>query len=141
MPILPVNVFHILQANINLYPHQLESDAVLYFSPIPFIHNQWHCFPSIFRMDLGNCAHLLNTTYPDGLPESGILLISTSLLKALAYLHTNRIIHRSVYFIIFLNTGIYIFLCYFESCLRREYFYGFGRRNSLGTRKPEHKNR
>ena len=74
----------------------LEHPNIISFSPQSFLHDGKTYLPSKFRMDMGNCSHLLNTFYPEGFPELATNLIAKNVLKALAYLHQEGIIHRFV---------------------------------------------
>uniref|UniRef100_A0A0K0DJU9 Protein kinase domain-containing protein n=1 Tax=Angiostrongylus cantonensis TaxID=6313 RepID=A0A0K0DJU9_ANGCA len=65
----------------------------------PHIVDFHACFvfgPSIYLVILGSVSDVISTSYQYGLPEKAIASILRQLLSALAYLHAQYIIHRSV---------------------------------------------
>uniref|UniRef100_A0A183C5E7 Protein kinase domain-containing protein n=1 Tax=Globodera pallida TaxID=36090 RepID=A0A183C5E7_GLOPA len=77
-----------------VYP-SLKQSSVPKCAPL-FIHAGRTFLRCPFRANLGHCANMLSSCYPDGLPEPALCLIVKATLKALEHLHAVGIIHRSV---------------------------------------------
>ncbi|GAB4849207.1 hypothetical protein Ancab_004017 [Ancistrocladus abbreviatus] len=56
-------------------------------------HNLWVVMP---YMAGGSCLHIMKSTFPEGFEEPVIATLLRETLKALAYLHSNGLIHRDV---------------------------------------------
>ncbi|KAJ1353636.1 hypothetical protein KIN20_010301 [Parelaphostrongylus tenuis] len=78
------------------HPNVVDFHACFVFGPSIYLVLGRCCYVKLLVTILGSISDVISTSYQCGLPERAIASIVRQLLSALAYLHEQWIIHRSV---------------------------------------------